>query len=746
MARSNASSVRAGGETVDSPSSARKKQIDKPEGARESKWGDRDEELCEDEDIREQVIELIKDVEKGFQGQWERSNDQMDYWDLYDGILGGRQAYAGNSQVFVPSTKTAVNARKTRFVNQLFPRSARNVDCITSDDKPWAVMSLLEHYIRKTKLRTQVFPALLKNGDMEGQYNLYVAWADTERHIAYKKNPTLRLVEDDDIEIDDPTAEGDEYDVEEETTYHQQPVVDVLADSDVLVLPANAANIGSAISQRGLVAIIRRWTKAKLQQMADDGEVDEEAAESIIEQMKSDKDDPNAPDAEKKHADAAGITMSDGVKILYGYEVWKLLERGDEWRLCKILYGGGKDNTILSVKRNPYWCDKVPVLSASVDKVSNVFKGVPPVKATADLQYAINDIFNESMDSATYGLCPIVMTDPSKNPRTGSMVLNLAAIWETDPKSTTFAQFPQLWKDGLQIVQQLEQKLFQTLSVSPAMLPQSSGGKSKRNQAEIAAEQQIDILSTADSVTNIEDEIATPLLRWFVDLDHQFRDREITVRQYGQLGLQETMEPVPPLQNDRRYEFRWFGIEAARSTQQIQQQIAAVNVIKGTPPDMMPGRQLDISPFLQMLCENAFGPRVAPQIFKSIKDKLSIDAKMENSLLVEGLALPVHELDDDKEHLQTHIQAMQESNGDPSGAVREHMMMHTTQMQKKMQMQLAAMAGMQRGLPGSPGGAGPGAAGAPKPGAQPMPPRGGQNPPGAIHQDRMADPSAAPRR
>ena len=33
------------------------------------------------------------------------------------------------------------------------------------------------------------------------------------------------------------------------------------------------------------------------------------------------------------------------------------------------------------------------------------------------------------------------LTDPAKNPRVGSMVLNLASIWETDPKSTQFAQF-----------------------------------------------------------------------------------------------------------------------------------------------------------------------------------------------------------------------------------------------------------------------------------------------------------------
>ena len=51
---------------------------------------------------------------------------------------------------------------------------------------------------------------------------------------------------------------------------------------------------------------------------------------------------------------------------------------------------------------------------------------------------------NEAADYAAYALMPIVMTDPAKNPRVGSMVLSLAAVWETSPQDTQFAQFPAL--------------------------------------------------------------------------------------------------------------------------------------------------------------------------------------------------------------------------------------------------------------------------------------------------------------
>lgn len=714
-----------GDETID-----RKKAEDTESS---SDWGSRDEELCDREKIRDQVLDVMKTVSSAFRGQWERGNDQLDWWDVYNCELTGRQAYAGNSQIYVPIVQMAVNARRTRFVNQMFPRSGRNVDVITSDDKPWPMMALLEHYIRRTRLRTQILPALCKNGDVEGQYNLYVTWADTERYVAYKKPTTVEL--DDDIEIEDET--DDDYDVEEETIFHQQPIVEVLSDADVVVFPTTSNSIEHALAQGGGVAIIRRWTKEKLRQMIDDEEIDDEAGEQLIEQMKKQTDDPNSPDVTKKHADAAGIAMQEGMPILIGYEVWINLKQGDERRLCRAYYGGGEKDTILSVKRNPYWCDKVPLLSAPQDKISGVFKGLSPVKFVADLQYAANDAVNEGWDSAQYALMPIVMTDPSKNPRVGSMVLNLAAIWETDPNATKFAQFPALWKDAFAMVASAKQEIFQALSVTPAMLAQSTGGKAKRNQAEIAAEQQAELLSTADVVTNIEDEILSPLLRWFVDLDHQYRDEAITVRQFGELGLKISMYSIPPIHSGHRYEMRWWGVDAARSTQQLQQQIAAMNVVKGIPPQMMQGWKLNLVPIVQLLVENAFGSRLAPQVFENIGEKLSVSAEMENSLLLMGLTLPVHELDDDQEHMKAHTEALEASTGDPTGAIRTHVYYHRLQMNEKLKAQVAGMQGMGAGAPGGPGGAGPGASGTPRPGASPGPPRGGQNPPGAIHQDRM---------
>jgi hypothetical protein len=88
-----------------------------------------------------------------------------------------------------------------------------------------------------------------------------------------------------------------------------------------------------------------------------------------------------------------------------------------------------------------------------------------------------------------------------------------------------------------------------------------------------------------------------------------------------------------------------------------------------------------------------------------------------------------------------HMQQLQ-TFGDESGVLRVHMMAHVKALE---QMQQQAMQQLGPQAQGGPGGA-PGGAGMrqPRPGSQPAMPRGGQNPPGAIHEDRMRDPRLMP--
>jgi hypothetical protein len=248
-------------------------------------------------------------------------------------------------------------------------------------------------------------------------------------------------------------------------------------------------------------------------------------------------------------------------------------------------------------------------------------------------------------------------------------------------------------------------------------------------------------LTTADAVTVMEDEIYSPLVTFFLELDHQYRDKPLRVRQYGETGMLYNMIEVPLIQMDRMYQFRWFGVEQARNAQSLQQQIAGINVLRGVPPQLIQGYRLDLGPLLSHMVDNLFGPRLGATILKDLRQDLTVEPEMENKMLLDGFVVPVHPMDDLQKHLPAHQQAMQES-GDPTGHIRVHIMAHMNAFQAMQQAQMQQQMAQQQG--GPPKGGGSGSRGA-RMGATPAMPRGGQQPPGAIHQDRMQDPSRMPR-
>lgn len=713
----------------------------KPKKNAKAEKASRDKQLCHDQDIIDACTDLYDDIEEGFTNQIERTNDALDNWDIFNGLLGPKQMYNGTSQVFIPIVRDAIQARKTRFTNQIFPRSGRYVEVISEDaTTPSGLTSLLDSYVRQSKLRTVVLPAMVKAGDVEGQYNIYTGWQETERTVAFRTDKPVIVKDDElDTEFEDPdhTVEV----VEEETIKTGRPFAEVISDNDVLILPQTADSADEALAMGGSATIVRRWSKAFVKQKIKDDEIDKENGNDFVDSMAEYETNENQrKELKDKMLRAAGVQEQGGLHGLL-YETWTMLTLPDgERRLCQIYFAGGDEKNLLSVKRCRYWNDKVPLLSVPVDKLHGVFKGQSLVSPVAQLQYQANDAVNMGMDSAQYSLLPIVMTDPNKNPKVGEMILSMAAIWQTSPQDTQFSEFPQLWPQSLQIVEACRSQIMTSLGVNPSMISQQASSK-KPSQADIANEQAVDLLTTADAVVTIEEGILTPLVQRWVEYDHQFRDQAVTVQEYGDFGVRLSMEQIEPIQFDKHYSFRWSGVEAARNAQQIQQQIAAINVVRGIPPQMYPGYKLNLAPAIVQMLESTLGPRLAPLTFEDMRSQMEQEPQLENQILMGGMYVPVHAQDDDQAHIAAHMQMLQMGQ-DPNGVIRQHILEHQASMQQKAQAQ--PMPGAT-GEPGEPGGTGPGMSGTPRPGGQPAPQRPAQGPPGMIPQDSLQDPSRMPR-
>jgi hypothetical protein len=649
---------------------------------REDKLPRRDRELASRKNgkLRGELIETFEKIRRGFEEQAERAGDIADYWDIYNCILGGKQAYNGNAAMYVPIVRLAVNARCTRFINELFPSSGRNIDITSHDeagDLPRQMLALLENYVRSTMLKTQVIAALLRNGDIEGHYNLFVDWMRHERHVVSRETtkPKIDIPQLGPIDLPGVGREN-VVSIREETIAESGPCLDVLHDTDVLVRPAGASSIENALRQGGDVTILRRWTKETLKELIERGEVMAGPANDLME-MSSRYDVVQQVD--KALQEAAGI-RSKGSQF-WVYETYKVLPTDEGDRLCSSLYGGY--DLILSAKRIRFWNDLCPLLSWPHAKIAGSFKGRSSIEAVDTLQYQANDIANQGADSATYSMLPIIMTNPAMNPRTPTMVLNLAAIWECDPNSTRFAEFPKLWQDAVPQIQAYTQLIFQELSVNPAMLPQQTGRPgAKRSQAEVALEQQVDLLTTAEEAEAIEDNGLTPMLALWVDYDHQFREEEELVRSYGKLGEIASMQSVPPQENRNRLLFRWSGVEQARNAAERQQQIAFINVLRGVEPVLeKAGYQLNLAPLLVHAAGNIFGWGDSTQIIVDVRQRSTLDPELENMMMSRGMPVPVHPLDNGPQHLRSHMLDI-EANGDTVGEIKkEHIQAHIRQMQ-----------------------------------------------------------------
>jgi hypothetical protein len=685
----------------------------------------REDNLATTQKVREKIEKLYFQVEKGFGDQKARAENIKRNWKIYRCETDANMLFTGRNQLYAPLIYDAVRARATRFANQLFPQNGKHVECASSDGTiPRAAIAVVEHHIDHARLR-ELIPALCIAGDVEGQYNVYVGWQDGKR---YTTRRVTKKVEADGIPV------GDADDTEEEEESVGGPYVELISDADICVLPATAATLDDAIHQGGSVTILRRWNKAKIKTAIKDKVISKAAGDRLIDNLDQ-KQDGQYHDADKDAAKAVGVKKDGRGDWAAVFETWTMLEVDGKHKLCQIFMTGAGDEEILSAKRNPLWCDKLPILSTPVQRQPGTMKGQAPIDAVADIQYYANDVLNETADATNYALLPILMRDPEC---TAPLVLSPGAIWDVAPSMVEPLAMPPMWHQGIEIIGDLQNKIMQTLSVSPAMLTQGPSNKAKKNQAEIAQQQQVEILTTADAVITLEQGIMTPLVGLFLDLDYQYRDTKMMARQYGALGSQAIMEEVPPLQNDARFTVRWSGVEAARNAQQVQQKITALGVLRALPPAMYPDYTLDAQTIIVDLVESVFGPQQARLVLKDHRSELTVSPEAENKMMDEGLVVDTHIMDNDMEHLQAHKKSM-DQEGDEHGLKLVHIQKHQKQAQAKVMAQKAALGG-QGGASPPQGGGQP-----TPPGAQPRGPQGPQAPAGVIPQDQMKDPNVMPR-
>lgn len=687
-------------------------------------WADK-----KDSDVYEKAAALYEKIVKCYDNKQEQNERIEEYWNIHAGRPDDNVSYGGNSQCYIPVVRDAIEARVKRSLAQLFPANNKRIEAIgPTGESPKGVMALLEHYIRKTNLKNVVRADLIA-GDVTGQWNLMIDWTKSTRSVTkLVKKPPIMANDDIGLEVEDKGADPVE---KKETTELVTELPDVVpfATEDLAVYPATASSIQAATA----VGVRLRMSKDKVQEMIDDGIFVGLDAKDIIEQLGPDgareKTDPN-----KKRTEDAGIKTSGAYKYALIFAVYTDLKLEGKSKEPVIIYFGGED-CILGIVRNPFWSGKRPILSAPIEEVTGSFFGISKVEPVKFLQWNLNDFWNMGMDSAQYALLPITMTDPLKNPNYQSMVMGLAAVWLVDPNSTKFEQFPPLWKDATQLCQGIKTQIYESMDVNDAMMGKMPPGrKNAQMVGNMQQEQQINI---TDHAKRYEEMILQPLVEWFFELDQQFRTEDITVQTMGEVGARAALQTIEPQQFDKTWFFQWIGTAFQTGMQRMQQMIATMNVIRGIPPQQLNGHRLDITPILESLVEQVYGPELGPRILIDERNQFTIPPEVENDMLHMDMPIEIHPGDDHMKHIQKHNEAAK-TTGDLTGSYRTHIMAHVKVLQEQAQKAAGAQQ-QQGGAPGVPGGGQPGVAGTPRPGAQPGQPRM-QQPAGAIPADQGGGP------
>lgn len=682
-----------------------------------------------------------------YDNKQQQADNIEEYWHIYNAEPDDNQQYMGNSQGYVPAVRDCINARTKRTLKQLFPNRYRHVEAIGADpETPYPQLSLLEHYIRQTKLKDIVRSDLVA-GDVTGQWNLYIDWTRSYRRVTnlVKRNP---IVEEaggvqSEVPLIDPSEEEEA--LEQEDILEEGPDIVDFATEDIAILPPTCNDI-----EKSEASCIRlRMSADKVRQMVDEG-VFVLPAETTIKKFADGGDVQNdaatrGRNPQKQRVNEAGIRTEGTTKYALIFETAAKLDFGGGVKELGLIYYAG-ENEIVGIIKAPWWGGRRPTISAPTERVQGSFFGRSKVEPVKFLQWQLTDFWNMGQDSAMYSMLPIVMTDPLANPNYASMVIGLAAVWAVDPNKTKFAEFPQLWEKSVALCDAMKRQIWQSMDVNEmtmGIVPQG-----RKNNAMIGGMQQEQAIGIMDQAERYEEVMLNPLVERMFEYDCQFRTSQLTIMTKGELGVKAKMQEIEPQQWGQRYFFWWAGTQIVGGAQMMQQQIAAMNVLRGIPPQQLNGRKLDITPIVEKLTENVFGPEVAPRILIDERNLFTIDAATENEMMHNNIMTEVHPSDDDIVHIQQHQQGARLTQ-DPGGRFRSHLAQHMMQLQTKRQTAMGAQQQQgQGGMPGMPGpsaGVNPGVAGTPRMGAQPGAPHNTQNPPGAVAADNMVDAGAMGR-
>jgi hypothetical protein len=365
------------------------------------------------------------------------------------------------------------------------------------------------------------------------------------------------------------------------------------------------------------------------------------------------------------------------------------------------------DNTVIKLVRNPYWFQDHPYVGDGyLKRPGGIFYNFSLPDRIRSQQYQINDLTNHTMDSLTYTLNPITVVDPALAGDVNSMKMMPGAKWLGSPEGIRPMQFPDVSGAGLRAVQEIRGQIAQFSDNSPGLAPQLEGKARSATHASIV-QRNVSVRQRVQSGKEEHNVLIPMAYKTFIMLQ-QFQDETWQIKIQGPDAGSWISKDVKPEDIVGNVEWIWKGASYEDKSAVRSQQLMAFFQQAMQISQMQPG-EVDLAGLFRRIAREAFNLTDVDEIFKSLKDKKTVDPEVENLAFKAGEEVVINPGDEDQSHILSHEELLDDPKvkSEVKLKVLNHINTHMAQRDAKEQiLQMRARIAAQRQSGGKEGGGG----------------------------------------
>lgn len=347
--------------------------------------------------------------------------------------------------------------------------------------------------------------------------------------------------------------------------------------------------------------------------------------------------------------------VTEGVLVT---ECWCMfeIEKGDRVP-CVITLANLE--TVIRVQRNPFWHQLPPYLMGRYLKgpIAEAYGHSLPERIRS-LQYQMNDLANQTMDSLNFILNPIAVIDPGYGSDVNGFRLQPGAKWWANPASVEMKAFPDISPSGFSGMNQVRSMLQQFSDNTPSLAPQLQGKVRNATAANLVGSEISQNLR--NMIRSDETDLLVPMCKMTHSLLQQFQSEAYQIRIQGAAEGEWIMQEISPEDLVGDVDWIWKGSSVSQKTAVRGQQLLSFFNLAVQMNAQMPG-QVDLPLLFQRVAKESFEINDLYEIFPSERAKYTVDPEAENLALDDEQEVEVNAGDVFEEHMPVHEQGFNEA-------------------------------------------------------------------------------------